>query len=137
MKALIDSGIWWRRFHRLPLPKKLEEAFDEVTEWWLSPLSVAEMLFKWRHKPGTLPAPPPEIWLERSLQGYRLAPLTFEAARLAGTWGWKHGDPVDRLLAGIAKAGDLTLWHTDTKLKGLPGFPQRYFAAPSKHPPAE
>ncbi len=125
MKALIDSGVWWKRYHGLPLHPRLEDALKEVTEWHLCPLSIEEMLYKWRHK--TLPAPPPETWLTESLQGYRPALLIFESAQLAGLWDWKHGDPVDRALAAIAKVEGLTLIHTDTTLKDLPGFPQAYF----------
>ncbi len=73
--------------------------------------------------------PPPDQWLEESLQGFKPALLTFESARLAGSWDWPHGDPVDRALAAIAKVEGLTLIHTDTRLKNLPGFPQRYFKA--------
>ena len=125
MKALIDSGVWWKRYHGLPLHPKLVEALNRVTEWHLCPLSVEEMLYKWRHR--KLPAPPVAHWLAHSLQGYRPALLTFESAHLAGTWDWQHGDPVDRALAAIAKTEGLTLIHTDTVLKELPGFPQQYF----------
>jgi PIN domain nuclease of toxin-antitoxin system len=44
-------------------------------------------------------------------------------------WDWSHGDLVDRTLAAIAAETGLVLVHTDTVLKGLPGFPQRYFPA--------
>ena len=125
MKALIDSGVWWKRYHGLPLHPKLVETLGKVTEWYLCPLSIEEMLYKWRHK--KLPAPPIEDWLSHSLQGYRPALLTFESAKLAGTWDWKHGDPVDRALAAIAKVEGMTLIHTDTVLEKLPGFPQHYF----------
>ena len=127
MKALIDSGVWWKRYHQLPLHPALVQQLATVTEWYLCPLSVEEMLYKWRHKPKLLPAPDPKDWLDHSLQGYRPALLTFESARLAGLWDWPHGDPVDRALAAIARAEDYTLIHTDTKLKELPGFPQLYF----------
>lgn len=127
MKALIDSGVWWNDYHGLPQHPKLRAALETVTEWYLSPLSVEEMLYKWRHKPRKLPAPNPAEWLEHSLQGYRPALLTFESARQAGLWDWTHGDPVDRALAAIAKTEYYTLIHTDTVLKGLPGFKQLYF----------
>lgn len=128
MKVLLDSGIWWRRFHQLPLAPNLKALLAHPdTEFWLCPVSVEEMLFKWRHKPHHLPAPHPDTWLMESLRGFRLAPVTWAAARLAGLWDWQHGDPVDRLLAAVAKTEDLTLVHTDTVLKDLPGFPQRYF----------
>ena len=127
MKALIDSGVWWKRYHGLPLHPRLVSALDTVTEWHLCPLSIEEMLYKWRHRPTSLPAPPPETWLADSLQGYRPALLTFESAQVAGLWDWEHGDPVDRALAAIAKVEGLTLIHTDKTLRELSGFPQKYF----------
>ena len=127
MKALIDSGVWWNRYHGLPQHPKLLAALETVTEWYLCPLSIEEMLYKWRHKPQKLPGPNPNEWLLHSLQGYRPALLTFESATQAGLWDWTHGDPVDRALAAIAKTEGLTLLHTDTVLKELPGFPQQYF----------
>jgi PIN domain nuclease of toxin-antitoxin system len=42
-------------------------------------------------------------------------------------WDWDHKDPADRLLAATAKIENAELWHTDTRLKKLKGFPQRYF----------
>jgi PIN domain nuclease of toxin-antitoxin system len=128
MRLLIDSGVWWWHFHGLPLDPALSALMRDGThEFHLCPLSIAEMLYKWRHKPGQLPAPHPDQWLENSLKNYRLAHLSKDAARLAGIFDWKHGDPVDRCLAALAKTEGLTLIHTDTVLKDLPGFPQRYF----------
>lgn len=98
---------------------------QEVSEFWLCPLSVQEMLYKWRHR--KLPAPDPAEWLNEATAGYRTAPVTFEAARIAGLLEWAHGDPVDRLLAAVAVTGGLTLVHTDQRLRMLAGFPQRYF----------
>ncbi|MBE7502275.1 MAG: hypothetical protein HS113_18650 [Verrucomicrobiales bacterium] len=42
-------------------------------------------------------------------------------------FNWDHKDPADRLLAATAKIEATELWHTDTRLKKLKGFPQRYF----------
>ena len=130
MKVLLDSGVWWWRFHRLPLAKGLTEFLErEVSEFWLSPVSVAEMLYKWRHKPKLLPGPDPASWLDGALTGFRVAPFSLAVARRAGLWDWQHGDPADRILAATAVELDLTLTHTDLVLKALPGFPQRYFPA--------
>ena len=126
MRALIDSGLWWRRYHGLPLSRRLSRFLEqEVSEYWLCPLSVQEMLYKWRHR--RLPAPDPTGWLAEATAGYRIAPVTLEAGRVAGLWEWSHGDPVDRLLAAIAQSEGLTLVHTDQRLRPLTGFPQRYF----------
>ena len=126
MKVLLDTGVWWRRTFGLPIQPALRRFLEQaVTEWWLSPLSVAEMTYKITHK--GLPAPKDPGWLVLALQGYNLAPISFEAGRVAGSWPWKHGDPVDRCLAAVALVEGLTLVHTDTKLKRFSGFPQRYF----------
>jgi PIN domain nuclease of toxin-antitoxin system len=98
----------------------------EVTEFHLCPLSVAELVFKWRR--GRLPGvPDPATWIDHSLQNYALELPSLAACRQAGLWRWTHGDLVDRILAAIAAERGLVLVHTDTVLKDLPGFPQRYF----------
>jgi PIN domain nuclease of toxin-antitoxin system len=126
MRALIDSGLWWRRYHGLPMSPRLARFLEqEVSEFWLCPLSVQEMLYKWRHR--KLPAPDPAFWLAEATAGFRMAPVTFEVTRVAGLWEWPHGDPVDRLLAAVASTEGLTLLHTDQRLRELTGFPQRYF----------
>ncbi len=128
MKVLLDSGVWWRRTFQLPMKQPLKEFLaQDVTEWWLSPFSVAEMFYKVRHK--GLPAPQTDEWFEKSLVGYRLANLSFAAGKQAGQWNWPHGDPIDRLLAATALDLGITLIHTDSVLKNLKGFPQIYFPA--------
>jgi len=128
VKALLDSGVWWRWTFDLPLKKPLADCLDQdVTEWWLSPLSVTEMLCKITHK--NLPAPGFAGWEQEMLRGYRIAPFTLEAGRQAGEWKWRHGDPIDRCLAAVALTEGLTLIHTDKVLKELLGFPQLYFPA--------
>lgn len=130
MNLLLDSGVWWRRYHGLPLPGGMLELINAPTAvLHLCPFSVSEMLYKWRHKRHLLPGPDPALWLEHSLTGFRLAPVGWEAARLAGLWEWTHGDPVDRVLCAVARLEGLTLIHTDKVLRDLAGFPQQYFAA--------
>jgi len=128
LKVLLDSGVWWYRTLELPLKKPLLEFLKhDVTEWWLSPLSVSEMLYKVTHK--KLLSPNGSEWLQDMVRGYRIAPLTIEAGRIAGEWKWRHGDPIDRMLAAVALTEGLTLIHTDKVLKELSGFPQIYFPA--------
>lgn len=127
MKVLLDTGVWFRRYHRLPLRPSLVKFLEtEVTEFHLSPLSVAEISFKWQR--GRLPGiPDPAAWVDHSLENFVLEPASPAAARQAGLWDWSHGDLVDRLLAAIAAESGLVLVHTDRVLKGLEGFSQRYF----------
>ena len=126
MRVLLDSGVWWRFAGKLPMKKALTDFLhNDVTEWWLSPFAVAEMLYKVKHK--RLPAPPHAGWLEEAVRGYRIAPFSLAAGTQAGQWDWAHGDPVDRCMAAIALTEGLTLIHTDMVLRDLRGFPQRYF----------
>ncbi|MHC1764659.1 MAG: type II toxin-antitoxin system VapC family toxin [Verrucomicrobiia bacterium] len=127
MKALIDTGVWFRRYHRLPMSAALRSCLEnEVEEFHLCPLSIAELTFKWRS--GRLPGVPnPDEWLEHSLQNYYLEAPGASACLKAGMWDWDHGDLVDRTLAAIAAETGLVLVHTDSVLKDLQGFPQRFF----------
>lgn len=127
MKILLDTGVWLRRYHGLPLRQSLLDFLEnEATEFFLCPLSVAEVTFKWRR--GRLPGlPDPAGWVAHSLEHFLMAPITPRSALQAGLWEWEHGDLVDRTLAAIAWESGIPLIHTDRVLKGLPGFPQRYF----------
>ena len=105
MKILLDTGVWFRRYHRLPMkPSLVKFLASEAHEFHLSPLSVAEIVFKWRR--GRLPGiPHPAEWVDHSLENFLLVHPSPQAARRAGSWDWDHGDLVDRLLAAIAAVG--------------------------------
>ncbi|MGZ8938688.1 MAG: hypothetical protein ACXW32_05695, partial [Limisphaerales bacterium] len=68
----------------------------------------------------------PKEWVEHSLENVMLEEPSGVACLQAGRWAWPHGDLVDRLLAAVAWERNLTLIHTDSVLKDLTGFPQRY-----------
>ncbi|NJL18977.1 MAG: type II toxin-antitoxin system VapC family toxin [Bdellovibrionaceae bacterium] len=127
VRALLDTGVWLRRYHGLPLRRSLRDFLErEVTEYCLCPLSVAEVAFKWRR--GRLPGiPDPAAWVEHSLENFTLVQVSERAARQAGLWDWEHGDLVDRILAALARESDMPLVHTDRVLKEFSGFPQRYY----------
>jgi PIN domain nuclease of toxin-antitoxin system len=126
MRALLDTGVWFRRFHGLPLPRSMETILDTgVTDFCLSTISILEIVYKWRH--GRLPCPPPEEWMEEATADFRVLPVTGQIALRAGTWDWDHGDPADRLITATAACHEVTLIHTDLQLKGLKGFPQQFF----------
>ena len=98
----------------------------EFTQFHLSPLSVAEITFKWQR--GRLKdVPDSATWGPHSLEHFVLENLSATAAQQAGQWSWGHRDLADRVLAAIAKEQNLLLVHTDTVLKKLTGFPQKYF----------
>ena len=126
MRALLDTGVWFRRYHKLPMSSALRRYLDEVSEFYLSPLSVAEISYKWQR--GKLPQiPDPRTWLAHAVENFIMIDLSSAAALQAGLWPWKHGDLVDRALAAISAESDLTLVHTDKVLRDLPGFPQKWF----------
>ena len=127
MRVLIDTGVWFRRYHGLPMKQSLVQFLDtEGVEYHLSLLSIAEITFKWQR--GLLPGvPDPKEWVEHSIENYVMQAPSAQASMRAGLWQWKHGDLVDRMLAAIAAEMKLTLIHTDRILKGLEGFPQKYF----------
>lgn len=66
--------------------------------------------------------------LDLALLSWNVLPITVPIARQSILWPWEHRDPADRLLAATAAIHELELWHTDTVLKKLTGFPARYFA---------
>jgi PIN domain nuclease of toxin-antitoxin system len=86
-----------------------------------------EIVRKWDS--GKLPCPDPRDWLDHALQGFEILPITEPIARQAALWDWEHKDPADRLIAATAERHAIELWHTDTVLQKLAGFPHRYFKA--------
>jgi len=127
MKALLDTGVWFRRYHGLPMSQPLRDFLnEEVEEFHICPLSVSEICYKWRR--GRLPGiPDPQTWVAHALQNFVIEMPDSATAITAGMWDWDHGDLVDRTLAAIAKEQGLTLIHTDKVLKNFKGFSQKWF----------
>jgi len=127
MKVLLDTGVWLRRYHGLPMSQPLRDFLaGEAAGFHICPLSVAEICYKWQR--GRLPRiPDPRGWVAHSLQNFVVEMPDAAAALTAGLWDWDHGDLVDRTLAAIAKEKNLVLVHTDKVLKDLTGFPQKWF----------
>lgn len=125
MRILADTNVFIKFCRRLPLPVLVEKTLAAPeTERMLSAISVIELYRLWQS--GRVPDDP-DSWLDRALGSWVLVPITAPIARLSVVWDWKHKDPADRLLAATAKIENVELWHTDTQLKRLKGFPQRYF----------
>ncbi len=125
-RYLLDTSAWWRFVTSGPLDPKAVRLLDQNRlDLWLSPLSVMEIERK--IVLGILVEPNISGCREQVVAGFHVAELTFAAARKAARWSWDHRDPWDRISAALAKTEDLTLLHTDIVLKGLSGFPQRYF----------
>ncbi len=125
MRVLADTNVFIKFCRRLPLPVEVLHTFNNSqTERLLSPVSVIELFRLWQNRrvPDN-----PDGWLDLALPSWTILPITVPIARLAVIWDWEHKDPADRLLAATAKIHNVELWHTDTILHKLTGFPQRYF----------
>jgi PIN domain nuclease of toxin-antitoxin system len=129
VRILVDTSIWFQHARNLPLPKTVEGVLAKPeTRTFLSAISSMEIVRKWRT--GRLPCPDPLTWLDEALEGFEVIPVSETIARQAAMWDWEHRDPSDRIIAATAQLHAVELWHSDTVLKDLRGFPQRYFKAP-------
>ncbi len=125
MRVLVDTNLFIKFCRRLPIPKEVEEVLaDSTTERCLSPVSIIELFRLWQK--GDVPDNP-DTWLDLALRSWIILPVTVPIARQSVLWPWEHKDRADRLLAATAKLEGPELWHTDTVLRRLLGFPQRYF----------
>lgn len=125
MRVLADTNVFIKFCLRLPLPKKIETALlENTTERCLSPVSVLELYRLWQK--GSVPDHP-DTWVDKALPSWTVLPITVPIARLSVLWHWEHRDPADRLLTATAQHHRVELWHTDTVIRKLQGFPQRYF----------
>jgi PIN domain nuclease of toxin-antitoxin system len=133
MRLLADTNLFIKFCRRLPLPPQVESALSDAgTERFLSPVSVIDLYRLWQrgHVPDN-----PDSWLDLALPSWRVLPLTVPIARQSVLWPWAHQDPADRLLAATAACEGVELWHTDTVLRRLTGFPHRYFVNVVQNPP--
>jgi PIN domain nuclease of toxin-antitoxin system len=125
VRILADTNVFILFTQRLPLPSKVEEALDSTeTERFISAVSVIEIFRLWQS--ARLPDNP-DTWLDLALASWTVLPMTAPIARQSALWPWSHRDPADRIIAATAQIEKIELWHTDTVLKGLTGFPHRYF----------
>ena len=125
MKILADTNLFIKFCHRQPLPSAVETAFEnEQNELCLSAISAVEIYRLWQA--GKL-LDHPDTWLDEALPSWTVLPMNVPIARQSVLWPWQHRDPADRVIAATAAVEKIELWHTDTILKKLSGFPQRYF----------
>ncbi len=126
MRLLADTNLFVKFCHRQPLPRAAETALENLdTLRHLSPVSVIEIFWLWQRKRILIN---PDEWLDQALVSWIILPVTFPVARQSALWDWPHRDPADRLLAATAQVEKIEFLHTDTRLKGFTGFPQRYFS---------
>jgi PIN domain nuclease of toxin-antitoxin system len=129
MRILVDTAIWFQYARNLPMPAPARRALDDPqTEAFVCAISSMEIVRKWRI--GKLACPDPLTWIDQALEGFGIVAISEPIARQAALWDWDHRDPSDRLIAAGARIQKIELWHCDTVLKDLSGFPQRYFKAP-------
>lgn len=125
MKVLADTNLFVKFYHQQPLPVGVEAALEsEVVERFISAVSVIEIYRLWQGRRILID---PDAWLDDALKSWTVLPITAPIARQSVLWNWRHRDPADRILAATAKVEKIELWHTDTILKKLTGYPQRYF----------
>jgi PIN domain nuclease of toxin-antitoxin system len=125
MKILADTNIFIKFNRRLPLPEEVETVLEtDLAERFISAVTIAELFWLW--KSGRVPLNP-DLWLGEALKSWTVIPINAAIARQSVLWDWPHKDPADRLIAATAKIENIELWHTDTILKKLSGFPSRYF----------
>lgn len=131
MRILVDTSVWYRFSQSLKQASVLESTIRDLdVAKCLCSISAFEIVQKWRS--GKLPCADPRTWLDEALEGYEILPVTEPIARMAALWEWKHKDPADRVIAAASAIHGIELWHSDTILKELTGFPQRYFKAPAR-----
>lgn len=125
MRILADTNLFLKFCRRLPLPSGVESALmDGKNERCLSTVSVIEIYRLWQA--GRVPDNP-DMWIDLALPSWTVFPLTVPIARQSVLWSWPHKDPADRIMAATAMVEKLQFWHTDTVIKKLTGFPQKYF----------
>ena len=135
MKVLADTNLFIRFCRRLRLPANVERVLAHAdTERCLSPVSIIELFRLWQT--GRVPDHP-DSWLDLALPSWTILPVTVPIARQSVLWPWKHKDPADRILAATAQCEEVELWHTDTVIRDLTGFPHHYWQNVSEHPPGK
>jgi PIN domain nuclease of toxin-antitoxin system len=101
----------------LTAPRKLSRATRDILERedvFVSAISVWELLLKHQRSKLTLPQGSLIGAIERA--GAKLIPLTAEHAESAAALGLMHGDPVDRMLVGTARAERMVLLTRDAQI---------------------
>ena len=130
MRILADTNLFVKFCHRQPLPAAVESAFeDERNELFVASITALEIYRLWQA--GKL-KDNPDDWLDLALPSWTVIPLNIPIARQSVLWNWEHRDPADRIIAATAAVEKIELWHTDTVLKKLTGYPQKYFTTVSK-----
>jgi PIN domain nuclease of toxin-antitoxin system len=126
VKILVDTNLFVRFYHRQPLPAGMESLLESDTaDRFISAVTVIEIYRLWVGRRLLID---PDSWLDEALQSWTVIPIHTAIARQSVLWDWSHRDPADRLIAATARIENIELWHTDTILKKLSGFPGRYFA---------
>jgi PIN domain nuclease of toxin-antitoxin system len=125
MRLLADTNVFVKFVFNGPLADEINSTInDQQTERCLSPISIVEIYRLWQK--GEI-ADHPDSWLSLALPSWTILPVTVPIARQSVLWPWQHRDPADRIIAATADVEKIELWHTDTVLKKLTGFPGRYF----------
>jgi PIN domain nuclease of toxin-antitoxin system len=125
VRLLLDTHIWlWSLLEPSRLSSRVSRALRaEVSQLWLSPLSIWEFILLVQ-KGRVVVDMPTDEWISMALGTLpvREAPLTLEAVLEGSRISLPHADPVDRFLAGTARAYQLTLVTADARLIRVKGL---------------
>lgn len=101
----------------LTAPRKLGRATRHILEHdavHVSALSVWELLLEQQH--GKLALPPGSLAAAIERAGAKLLALTPEHVESSAALALEHGDPIDRLLVGTARAERMVLLTRDAQI---------------------
>lgn len=125
MRLLLDTHIWlWSFLDPSRLEAEVTEALDDAgNEFWLSPISVWEVLLLAERRRVDLDPDGP-TWVRRQLDRgvLREAPLNHAVALESSAIALGYEDPADRFLAATARVFDLALVTADRRLWRLKGL---------------
>lgn len=122
--ALLDTHVWaWMLTVDPAISDRARHAIEDASPLYLSPVSFYEISHKVRIGKWSL--------MERFVGGLpacadaanlTVAAMTPEIAVLAGSLGWPHRDPFDRMLAATALVNGWQLISADTVFDSLTGL---------------
>jgi PIN domain nuclease of toxin-antitoxin system len=119
MKLLLDTHIWlWYLLGDQRLFPQLQTAIrDDMTELWLSPISLWETMVL-AEKGRLILEPTAMLWINQALTTLEVgeASLTNDIALLSRQIQLPHEDPADRFIAATAVHYKLTLATVDANL---------------------
>lgn len=121
MRVLLDTHIvlWWLEDHPRLSRKIRKLVSDGNNQVLVSAVTLWEIAIKQALGKLTLPD---DFFSRFPDAGFQELPITWEHARVAGSFPPHHSDPFDRMLAAQARVEKLTLVSTDSIFENYPVF---------------